>query len=528
MMTGRIAPILVAAVSAVALAAGPAAAAPPTANFTFSPSSPRADATTHQGDQVSFNSTSSPGLGASIDTQSWDFGDGGTGSGASPTHTYTSPGTKTVKLTVTDVAQPPSLAESATATRQVVVVANQAPTASFKLTPAVPTAGNSVTFTSTAKDADGTIASQSWDLDDNGTFGDATAKTAKKTFTTPGTFGVSLQVTDDLGATSTIRQTFRVNAPPVAKIAAPSPAKPIAGDTVTFRSASTDADGTVASVAWDLDGNGLFNDATGNVAQRTFAAAGTYTVGLLATDNDGATNATTITLTVVANQPPTAAFSYTPANPLAGQQLTFTSSSKDADGSIATTVWDTNNDGVFDDAKGPTARRTFSAPGTYTVTMKVTDDRGATDTAFEMISVGATASAPSSGPAALAPKSTKLAVLNPFPIVTLRGRLVKGGARIEGLTVTQLPSGARVEVRCGGHGCPFKSKVRKPRRHSHSVRFPELVRRLRAGIVLRVIVTQPGKVGKYTSFLIKGSGAPTRKDLCMKPGAKRPRRCTSL
>jgi hypothetical protein len=239
-------------------------------------------------------------------------------------------------------------------------------------------------------------------------------------------------------------------------------------------------------------------------------------------------NTTTTTFTVVANRPPAAAFSYAPANPAPGTQMTLTSSSKDTDGSIASTVWDLDGDGQFNDARGATARRTFNAPGSYTVSMKVTDDRGATDTAFQTISIAdAPRSAPSGAPVALSPKSPKLSLLNPFPVVTLRGRLVRGGARIDGLDITQLPRGARVEVRCSGKGCPFKSKVRKPRGTTRRVRFPELVRRLRAGIVVRVIVTQPGRVGKYTSFKIKPSGAPSRTDLCMTPGAKRPRRCTA-
>jgi PKD repeat protein len=529
-MTRRIGAVLPAVVSALALAAAPASAAPPTVNFSFSPTSPRADATTHQGDPVTFSSSSTPAPGGSIDSQSWDFGDGASGSGAGPSHTYTTPGAKSVKLTVTGTQPPnPPPPESASITKTVNVVANQPPVAKIKVTPAVPTVGQAATFSSSGStDADGTIAARSWDLDNNGTFGDATAATAKKTFTTAGTFTVALQVTDDLGRTSTATLAVRINAPPKAAIGTPSPAKPIAGDTVTFKSTSTDADGTIATTAWDLDHDGLYNDATGLVAQRTFATAGVYTVGVLVTDDIGATNATTITVTVVPNQPPNAAFNYTPANPVTGQQVTFTSTSKDPDGSISSTTWDLDNDGQFNDARGPTAHRTFGQAGNFTVTMKVTDDKGASDTAFEMISVASPApgSFASGSGSAIAPKDTKLRLLSPFPVVTLRGRLVRGGARIEGLTITQLPKSARVEVRCRGKGCPFKKKVRRPRGKSRSVRFPELVRRLRAGIVLQVFVTQPGRVGKYTSFKIRKSGAPSRKDLCMVPG-KSPRGCSS-
>jgi hypothetical protein len=47
--------------------------------------------------QVQFSANSEPGI---TTTWSWDFGDGSYGSGINPVHTYTTPGTYTVKLTV--------------------------------------------------------------------------------------------------------------------------------------------------------------------------------------------------------------------------------------------------------------------------------------------------------------------------------------------------------------------------------------------------------------------------------------------
>ncbi len=46
--------------------------------------------------RVQFNANSGPGTA----TWSWDFGDGSYGSGTNPVHTYTTPGSYTVKLTV--------------------------------------------------------------------------------------------------------------------------------------------------------------------------------------------------------------------------------------------------------------------------------------------------------------------------------------------------------------------------------------------------------------------------------------------
>jgi PKD domain len=85
------------------------------------------------------------------------------------------------------------------------------PVASF--THPTPTAGQPVTFTSASTDPDGTIASQSWDLNGDNVFGDATGATAQGTYAA-GTHTVRLQVTDDDGETTTAAETFTVAAPP--------------------------------------------------------------------------------------------------------------------------------------------------------------------------------------------------------------------------------------------------------------------------------------------------------------------------
>ena len=51
---------------------------------------------------VAFDATRSSDLDGTIASYSWDFGDGGTATGASPRHTYTAEGNYSVKLTVTD------------------------------------------------------------------------------------------------------------------------------------------------------------------------------------------------------------------------------------------------------------------------------------------------------------------------------------------------------------------------------------------------------------------------------------------
>ncbi|MDA0174145.1 PKD domain-containing protein [Solirubrobacter taibaiensis] len=74
-----------------------------------------------------------------------------------------------------------------------------------------------------------------------------------------------------------------------------------------------------------------------------------------------------VTASASAQQPLTASFTFAPAQPVAGQNVTFTSTST---GLPDATVWDLDNDGTYDDGSGTTARRAFPA-GAHMVRLKV-------------------------------------------------------------------------------------------------------------------------------------------------------------
>jgi len=79
-----------------------------------------------------------------------------------------------------------------------------------------------------------------------------------------------------------------VNAPPTASFTY-SPSFPTAGSTVSFNaSTSFDPDGSIVLYEWDFTGDSV-TDATGVVQARTFSA-GTHSVRLTVTDNDGASD----------------------------------------------------------------------------------------------------------------------------------------------------------------------------------------------------------------------------------------------
>jgi hypothetical protein len=106
-------------------------------------------------------------------------------------------------------------------------------------------------------------------------------------------------------------------------------------------------------------------------------------------------------------------------------------------------------------------------------------------------------------------------LLSPFPVVTIAGRLTRRGARLTRVSV-RAPSGSKVLARCRGcRARPARVTV-GPR---GAVRMRRFERRLRAGAVLEVLITKPGFVGKYTSFLIRRHRPPLRTELCVLPGA---------
>jgi hypothetical protein len=113
--------------------------------------------------------------------------------------------------------------------------------------------------------------------------------------------------------------------------------------------------------------------------------------------------------------------------------------------------------------------------------------------------------------------------LDPFPLVRVVGRTTGRGARMSLVTV-RLPAGARVLVSCRGRGCPARVAARVSR-VAGLVRFRQLERFLRAGTVLEFRVMAPGRVGKYTRFLVRSLKPPARTNRCLMPGSLRAVRC---
>lgn len=100
--------------------------------------------------------------------------------------------------------------------------------------------------------------------------------------------------------------------------------------------------------------------------------------------------------------------------------------------------------------------------------------------------------------------------LDPFPVVRIRGFFARTGARITLLSVRG-PKKAKVTARCVGRRCPVKTVTLS----TANARLHAFERFLHAGIQLQIRVTRPGRIGSYTSFLIRARRAPLRTERCL-------------
>lgn len=176
------------------------------------------------------------------------------------------------------------------------------------------------------------------------------------------------------------------NTPPIAS----ATANPITGTAplaVSFSSAgSSDPEGGALTYYWTF-GDGAVSSEPNPL--HTYSSAGAYTATLKVTDNQGAWDDTTVTITVSSgNNPPVALATATPTTGIAPLTVNFdASASYDPEGQALTFTW-SFGDGTT--ATGATATHVYTQPGTYTANVTVSDD---VSTATKSLSVQANSTA---------------------------------------------------------------------------------------------------------------------------------------
>jgi serine protease len=367
------------AVSAEIVITGPPPNQAPTASFTASPETGEAPLT------VSFNASGSSDSDGTISTYSWDFGDGMTSSGVTRSHSYSTAGTYLVKLVVTD-----NDGATAEASTEIIVLpsTNQIPVAAFNFSPPSGGAPLNVNFNATdSSDPDGNISNYNWDFGDGQT---GSGSTTSHIFTEPGTYSVTLSVTDDDGASNSTAKEIIVtdipNQPPTAALGVTPSIGEAPLKITCIGAASSDPDGSIVIYSWDF-GDGI--TATGPRVTHTFTEPGLYTVVLTVTDDDGATDTKDLGVLVNEriNDAPTASFTATPQTGEAPLDVVLDgSASNDPDGTITQYAW-VFGDGQADNSNTRRPSHTYTTPGNYQVRLTVTDNDGATGTKTVTVNV---------------------------------------------------------------------------------------------------------------------------------------------
>jgi PKD repeat protein len=190
------------------------AEAPPTAAFVVGTSSPTV------GQAIAFDSSAPSEPEGTIISYEWSFGDeSASGGGATPSHTYVTPGEYTVTLTVTD-------AEGKTGeVSHMITVAEALPIAAFSVATASPTAGQPIAFDGSASsDPGGTITGYEWSFGDGES---ASGATPSHTYAKPGGYTVTLKVADDEGKTTEVSHTINVAEAPSPVSSSPTVTQPV-------------------------------------------------------------------------------------------------------------------------------------------------------------------------------------------------------------------------------------------------------------------------------------------------------------
>lgn len=219
---------------------------------------------------------------------SWDFGDGNTSAAASPTHTYTTAGTYTVTLTAQGGGNC-----THTATHE--VIAHPLPDALFTLSAYESCVAP---FTVQTSNASSGAVGYTWNLG-NGTTSELNQPQA--TYTTPGTYTVTLQAVNQFGCVDVHTATVVLYpAPEAAFTATPQPA--CSGVPITFENGSSNAFGYQW---WFGDGA----TSTANTPLHTYPGPGTYTVTLVATGGGGCADTLVVADAIIVHGTPIADFS---------------------------------------------------------------------------------------------------------------------------------------------------------------------------------------------------------------------------
>src|SRR3989441_1017844 len=266
----------------------------------------------------------------------------------------------------------PLTSEDGSASAMTEFFKNLAPQTSLSYAPTHPMVGNSISFNSTAT---GGISPYtfSWNFGEstsNVRGGTSLPNTVTHTYTSAGTYTVTVNATDTNGKIGSASATVTVAAPLAVTISGPSSG--IVGTSVSF-SAAASGGSSPYSFSWNFDDG--TNLATGSTASHKYAVAGSHTVRVNATDAKGRLASASAGITI--NAPPLTVTVTASGSSEVGLAVNLTATASGGTQPYVSLIWDFGDGST---GSGNSVAHVYAASGTYSVTVTVKDSAGITST----------------------------------------------------------------------------------------------------------------------------------------------------
>jgi PKD repeat protein len=296
--------------------------------------------------------------------------------GVSPTYTFDLPGVYDVELVVNDTigqtSDPDTMVVTVNdITDPVADAGEDQPDVSY---------GDEVTLDGSGSSDNVAVVLWNWTFDDDGSvtiFGE----TATHTFSAPGEYNITLTVADAAGNEDTdwVVVTVIDDEPPVAD-AGEDPEGVVVGETVILNGSGSSDNYLIATYTWVIDDDGTDVILDGMEVEYAFMAEGDYTATLTVTDFADNTDSDVVIIRVgPVNAPPVANAGFD-QKVEEGDTVTFDGSDSSDDVGIEEYTWTFEYDDETKTLTGESPEFVFKIPGTYIVTLNVTDAEGEWDT----------------------------------------------------------------------------------------------------------------------------------------------------
>jgi len=316
---------------------------------------------TDVGNTVTFTSSVSGGTAGY--SYSWSI-NGNTYTTSSASYSFTSSGTYSVSLSVTDAA-------GYVVTQTLDETVNSDPTVSASSSVSSADVGYSISFSSTPSGGTGPYT-YSWTLNGNQL---STSQDFSYSFSSSGSYTLTVTVTDAVDTPTSASVTVTINPNPSISVSSSQNPSDV-GNSVTFSSSVSGGTGT-DTYLWYING---VQESTASSFSYSFSSAGTYYINVTVTDGDGHTASYSLTETVNPDPSVTINVVHNPTD--VGIWATFTADITGGTGPF-TYSWTVNGQ-VFTSSS---VNYTFTSSGTYPVSLSITDANGnqATGTVSEVV-----------------------------------------------------------------------------------------------------------------------------------------------